>query len=134
VQTSNGLPCDMPAEYAAALKRHGVTNALRWNGDHKNKERYGEKGTDYVRVTCKEPGRRGKNNTSETRMGLRVAVQCLFRDVGLFLPDDMEVHFLTNNHANWWPENWELRSRYENKHFADAVLALHAGINWRETK
>jgi hypothetical protein len=67
VATSNGPPLSMPAFYWETVKRHGVPNAFRWNGDHKNKEQHGEKGIAYVRVCCKEPGRRGKNNKPSTR-------------------------------------------------------------------
>jgi hypothetical protein len=134
VATSNGPPLSMPASYWETVKRHGVPNAFRWNGDHKNKEQHGEKGIAYVRVCCKEPGRRGKNNKPSTRTALRVIVQCLFRDAGMFMPDDLEVHFLTEDRGNGWPENWEIRSRYDNKKFVDAVMGRHPDINWKEIK
>jgi hypothetical protein len=124
--TTNGPDWYCPKPLHDLLVRYRIPLPARWNSDGK--------GNDYLRVTCGEPGRRRRKKVPKNRTLLRLVAQCMAREAGLFLPNDMEVHFLTGNHADFGFKNWEIRSRWDNKKFVDAIANRHAEVNWTETK
>ena len=124
--TTNGPDWHCPKVIYEMLLRYRIPLPARWNDDGK--------GNEYLRVTCGEPGRRGGKKKPQTRTLLRVVAQCMGREAGDFLPDDIEVHFLTTNHGDFGFKNWVMRSRWDNKKFVDAIAKLHEEVNWTETK